>query len=242
MWPWQLSQICDNDCRMPCDNCSGSIKIRTTARRNNAPVDSQTCEIRARFARPMAMAHRNRRIPAERSGTNVAWDYCNMEERSSHLTVVVGASTLAEDLRRLLVQCGVAHAGVATHLRGLRKSMLLGENDLVIVCIALDQNTLQRHGDSLRRLLCWTPDRSRSHPRCGGYGLRCLCPRHKAGRQRGPSAGPKVDPAASQRHGGSPRSPAGGNQSHRTQRMGLGQCETPNRIRVIDEAHGQPRR
>ena len=76
-----------------------------------------------------------------------------MEERSSHLTVVVGASTLAEDLRRLLVQCGVAHAGVATHLRGLRKSMLLGENDLVIVCIALDQNTLQRHGDSLRRLL-----------------------------------------------------------------------------------------
>lgn len=76
-----------------------------------------------------------------------------MEERSSHLTIVVGASTIAEELRRSLVRHGVAHAGVATHLRGLRKSMLLGEESLVVVCIALDQATLLRHGEALRLLL-----------------------------------------------------------------------------------------
>ena len=76
-----------------------------------------------------------------------------MEERSSQLTIVVGASSIAEALRRSLVRKGVAHAGVATHLRGLRRSLVLGETDLVILCIALDQATLNRHGDSLRRLL-----------------------------------------------------------------------------------------
>jgi len=76
-----------------------------------------------------------------------------MEERSNHLTVVVGASAVAEELRRSLVQHGVAHAGVAAHLRGLRKSMVLGENDLVVVCISLDQPTLERHGGSLRQMM-----------------------------------------------------------------------------------------
>jgi hypothetical protein len=76
-----------------------------------------------------------------------------MEERSSHITVIVGASTVAEDLRRMLVRRKVSHAGVATHLRGLRKSMALAESDLMIVCIALDQPTINRHGESLRKLL-----------------------------------------------------------------------------------------
>ena len=77
----------------------------------------------------------------------------SMEERSNHLTVVVGASAVAEELRRSLVQSGVTHAGITAHLRGLRKSMVLGENDLVVVCIALDQQTLARHGGSLRQLM-----------------------------------------------------------------------------------------
>jgi len=76
-----------------------------------------------------------------------------MEERSSHLTVVVGASTIAEDLRRSLVRHGVDHAGVATHLRGLRKFMVAGDGGLVVLCIALDQTTLSRHGEALRLLL-----------------------------------------------------------------------------------------
>jgi len=76
-----------------------------------------------------------------------------MEEKRDHLTVVIGASGIAEELRRSLVQHKVAHAGVSNHLRGLRKSMVLGQNDLVVVCIALDRSTLSRHGRSLKTLL-----------------------------------------------------------------------------------------
>lgn len=76
-----------------------------------------------------------------------------MEERSSHLTVVIGASSVAEDLRRMLVQRRVAHAGVVSHVRGLRRSLCSGQTDLMIICIALDQPTLKRHGDSVRQLL-----------------------------------------------------------------------------------------
>ena len=76
-----------------------------------------------------------------------------MEERSNHITVIIGASAVAEDLRRRLVRRKVAHAGIATHLRGLRKSITLGQGDLMIVCIALDQSTIDRHGESLRKLL-----------------------------------------------------------------------------------------
>lgn len=76
-----------------------------------------------------------------------------MEEKRDHLTVVIGASGIAEELRRTLVQHNVAHAGVSNHLRGLRKSMVLGQNDLVVVCIALDRSTLSRHGRSLKTLL-----------------------------------------------------------------------------------------
>jgi hypothetical protein len=76
-----------------------------------------------------------------------------MEERAGHLTVVIGASSIADELRRTLVQHDVAHAGVTTHIRGLRRSVVLGENDLVVVCIALDAHTLARHGNAVRQLL-----------------------------------------------------------------------------------------
>jgi hypothetical protein len=76
-----------------------------------------------------------------------------MEERSSHLTVVIGASAVADELRRSLVNQGVIHAGVTTHLRGLRQMMALGETDLVVICIALDRATLNRHGTAVRQLL-----------------------------------------------------------------------------------------
>src|SRR5436190_3970175 len=76
-----------------------------------------------------------------------------MEERRDHLTVVIGAAGIAEDLRRLLVRANLSHVGIATHLRGLRKSMIVERGDLVVVCIALDHPTLARHGNALRRLL-----------------------------------------------------------------------------------------
>jgi hypothetical protein len=78
-----------------------------------------------------------------------------MEERADHLAVVIGASSIAEDLRRSLVQHGVKHAGVTSHLRGLRRTMVLPESneELVVVCVSLDRTTLDRHGEDLRQLL-----------------------------------------------------------------------------------------
>jgi hypothetical protein len=78
-----------------------------------------------------------------------------MEERPNHLTVVIGASSVAEDLRRSLVQHGESHAGVTTHLRGLRRTMVLPkkQDELVVVCVSLDRATMERHGSSVRRLL-----------------------------------------------------------------------------------------
>ncbi len=76
-----------------------------------------------------------------------------MEERSKHLIVVIGASKVAEQLRRSLVRQSMPHAGVTTHLRGLRRWMVLGQTDLVVVCIALNQQTLSRHGPAMQKLL-----------------------------------------------------------------------------------------
>jgi hypothetical protein len=76
-----------------------------------------------------------------------------MEERSSHLTVVIGASRVAEQLRRSLLRRQLSHSGISTHLRGLRRSLVLGENPLVVLCIALDEATLGRHGAVLKGLL-----------------------------------------------------------------------------------------
>ncbi len=71
----------------------------------------------------------------------------------THLTVVLGDNSLAADLRRLLVQEDIQHFGVTTHLRGLRSGLVSGEHDHVVVCILLDQVTLNRHGEALQRLL-----------------------------------------------------------------------------------------
>ncbi|MEM7213630.1 MAG: hypothetical protein AAF479_17395 [Pseudomonadota bacterium] len=76
-----------------------------------------------------------------------------MEDRSSHLTVVVGHTALADDVRRQLVQHGVEHVGVSTHLRGLRSTMVKAEHDAVILCIVLDASTIRQFGPDLQRLL-----------------------------------------------------------------------------------------
>ena len=76
-----------------------------------------------------------------------------MEERISQIAVIIGASPLAEELRRTLVRTGVPHAGVSTNLRGLRRSLALGESSAAVLCIALDRTTLDRLGVELRTLL-----------------------------------------------------------------------------------------
>lgn len=93
-------------------------------------------------------------VRLEPAGAPIARDESDMEERPDHLTVVIGASSVAEDLRRSLVQHGVTHAGVTAHLRGLRRTMVLQESEeLVVVCVSLDPATLERHGPALRQLL-----------------------------------------------------------------------------------------
>jgi hypothetical protein len=86
-------------------------------------------------------------------GTPIARGIPAMERRAGQLTVVIGASSIAEQLRRTLMQHDVAHVGITTHLRGLRRSMVMGQNELVVVCIALDQTTIARHGKAVRQLL-----------------------------------------------------------------------------------------
>jgi hypothetical protein len=76
-----------------------------------------------------------------------------MEAKGDHLAVVIGASRTAEELRRYLVTCGTPCSGVANHLRGLRRSLLLGRPEMAVVCVALNRLTLERHGEELRRLV-----------------------------------------------------------------------------------------
>ena len=76
-----------------------------------------------------------------------------MIERAPHLAVVIGAAPVAEELRRSLVMHAVPHAGVANHLRGLRRALALGEYGLVVLCVSADHVTLARHGRGLRTLL-----------------------------------------------------------------------------------------
>jgi len=71
------------------------------------------------------------------------------------ITLVIGASEAAEELRRFLNRSGATHAGSAGHLRGLRRSLTQTDaaDEVVVVCVALDESTLNRHGKTLRSLL-----------------------------------------------------------------------------------------
>jgi len=77
-----------------------------------------------------------------------------MEEgRSSCLAVLVGTSKSTEELRRLWRQRREPHLASVGHLRGVRRCLTLGQAPLVVVCVALEEGTLNRHGEGLRRLL-----------------------------------------------------------------------------------------
>ncbi len=76
-----------------------------------------------------------------------------MLETGDQFTAVIGASEAIEELRRGLVRRGLPHAGASNQLRGLRRLMVEGLGELVIVCIAVDRTTIDRHGRALRSLL-----------------------------------------------------------------------------------------
>ena len=66
---------------------------------------------------------------------------------------VLGEPTKASDLRQALESHGVDHAAVVAHVGSIRRRLVLGENEFVVVCIALDEATMTRQGSALRRLL-----------------------------------------------------------------------------------------
>jgi len=76
-----------------------------------------------------------------------------MRKGAAHLTIVLGDPAKADELRSALCRHGVDHAAVVTQPRSIRRSLVLGENEFVIVCIALDEPTMRAHGKALRRLL-----------------------------------------------------------------------------------------
>jgi hypothetical protein len=76
-----------------------------------------------------------------------------MRKGAAHLTIVLGDPAKAGELRSALSRHGVDHAAVVTQPRSIRRSLVLGENEFVIVCIALDEPTIREHGEALRCLL-----------------------------------------------------------------------------------------
>lgn len=76
-----------------------------------------------------------------------------MRRGAAHLTVVVGNPSTAVDLQSALEGHGVDHAAVVAHINSIRRSLVLGENDFVVVCIALDRRTIEQHGPEIRSLL-----------------------------------------------------------------------------------------
>jgi hypothetical protein len=78
-----------------------------------------------------------------------------MRRGAAHLTVILADPARAGEFRLALESHGVDHAAVvAARISSIRRSLVLGENDFVVVCIGLDEPTLTRHGEALRRMLC----------------------------------------------------------------------------------------
>lgn len=76
-----------------------------------------------------------------------------MQRVRTHLAVVVSATDKTDRLRSQLLDVGIPPAGITSHLRGLRRSLVLGEVDRVTLCIALDAETLKRYSEDLRRII-----------------------------------------------------------------------------------------
>ncbi len=76
-----------------------------------------------------------------------------MKRGTAHLTIVLGDPATVHGLRSALAGYGVDHAAVVTHPWSIRRSLVLGENAFVVLCIALDESTIRQHGPALRSLL-----------------------------------------------------------------------------------------
>ncbi len=76
-----------------------------------------------------------------------------MRRGAAHLTFVLADPARVDKLRSVLEEHGVHHAAVVAHPWSIRRSLVLGESEFVVMCIALDRSTLRRHGQALQSLL-----------------------------------------------------------------------------------------
>ena len=76
-----------------------------------------------------------------------------MRRGAAHLTFVLADPARVDKLRAVLEEHGVHHAAVVAHPWSIRRSLVLGESEFVVMCIALDRSTLRRHGQALQSLL-----------------------------------------------------------------------------------------
>ena len=76
-----------------------------------------------------------------------------MPETRGQLAAVIGSSVTTEELRKCLGGSGVTLAGNPTHIRVLRRRMLLSQRETTILVVTLDSATLERYGRSLRDLV-----------------------------------------------------------------------------------------
>lgn len=76
-----------------------------------------------------------------------------MPGRPLQLTVIVGDCDTATNVRALLQAHGVSHLALASNMMSLRRRLVRGEQELLVLCIVLDEETLDRQGASLQALL-----------------------------------------------------------------------------------------
>ncbi len=68
------------------------------------------------------------------------------------LVLILGEPYGAQLMKATLIQYGVQRAVVADHTVQIRRSLVLGANQLVVVCIALTQLTISRFGRAIQQL------------------------------------------------------------------------------------------
>ncbi|HWB19595.1 MAG TPA: hypothetical protein VG711_04785 [Phycisphaerales bacterium] len=76
-----------------------------------------------------------------------------MISQLSQQTIVIGDATDADELRRKLIEEHMDPVIITDQIRGLRRSLVLGEMQLAVVCVPLTPNTISRFGESLQKLM-----------------------------------------------------------------------------------------
>jgi hypothetical protein len=76
-----------------------------------------------------------------------------MKRGEAHLVIVLADPERAGPLRCALQAHGVGHAAVAAQVSSIRRRLVRSDHDFVVVCVGLDEATLNRHGTALRQLL-----------------------------------------------------------------------------------------